>query len=128
MFDNVANLVILVAILVGAFNFPRDLVLHRIVPGTAVGVLVGDLIYAALARRLARRTGRSDVTAMPLGLNAPSVFGMSFAVLAWKMGMAVTVLVGVFKMGLSFAGNAVRRAMPRAGLLGSIAGVGIALI
>ena len=40
MFDNVANLVILVAILVGAFGFPRDLVLHRIVPGTAVGVLV----------------------------------------------------------------------------------------
>jgi AGZA family xanthine/uracil permease-like MFS transporter len=140
MFDNVANLVILVAILVGAFGFPKDLVLHRIVPGTAVGVLVGDLIYAGMARRLARRTGRSDVTAMPLGLNAPSVFGMSFAVLgpaylltgdavmSWKMGMAVTVLVGLFKMGLSFAGNAVRRAMPRAGLLGSIAGAGIALI
>jgi adenine/guanine/hypoxanthine permease len=140
MFDNVANLVILVAILVGAFDFPRDLVLHRIVPGTAVGVLVGDLIYAVMARRLARRTGRSDVTAMPLGLNAPSVFGMSFAVLgpaylatgdavlSWKMGMAVTVLVGLFKMGLSFAGNAVRRSIPRAGLLGSIAGAGIALI
>ena len=59
-----------------------------------------------MAGRLARRTGRDDVTAMPLGLNAPSVFGMSFAVigpaylathdamLAWKIGMAVTVLVG----------------------------------
>ena len=140
MFDNVANLVILVAILVGAFGSRGDLVLHRIVPGTAVGVLVGDLIYAGMARRLARRTGRSDVTAMPLGLNAPSVFGMSFAVLgpaylatgdavlSWKMGMAVTVLVGLFKMGLSFAGNAVRRSIPRAGLLGSIAGAGIALI
>ena len=44
-------------------------------------MLVGDLIYAGMARRLARRTGRDDVTAMPLGLNAPSVFGMSFAVL-----------------------------------------------
>jgi AGZA family xanthine/uracil permease-like MFS transporter len=140
MFDNVANLVILVAILVGAFHFPRDLVLHRIVPGTAVGVLVGDLIYAWMARRLARRTGRGDVTAMPLGLNAPSVFGMSFAVLgpaylatgdailAWKIGMAVTVLMGLFKMGLSLAGNAVRSAVPRAGLLGSIAGAGLALI
>ena len=140
MFDNVANLVILVAILVGVFDFPRDLVLRRIVPGTAVGVLVGDLIYAWMARRLARRTGRTDVTAMPLGLNAPSVFGMSFAVLgpaylatgdailSWKMGMAVTVLVGLFKMGLAFSGNAVRSAVPRAGLLGSIAGAGIALI
>jgi AGZA family xanthine/uracil permease-like MFS transporter len=93
-----------------------------------------------MARRLARRTGRGDVTAMPLGLNAPSVFGMSFAVLgpaylatgdailAWKIGMAVTVLMGLFKMGLSLAGNAVRSAVPRAGLLGSIAGAGLALI
>lgn len=140
MFDNVANLVILTAILVGAFHFPREIVLYRMVPGTAVGVLVGDLIYAAMARRLARRTGRGDVTAMPLGLNAPSVFGMSFAVLGpaylvtgdamlcWKMGMAVTVLVGLFKLGLALAGNAVRAAVPRAALLGSIGGAGLALI
>jgi AGZA family xanthine/uracil permease-like MFS transporter len=140
MFDNVANLVILAAILIGAFHFPKEIVLYRMVPGTAVGVLVGDSIYAAMARRLARRTGRSDVTAMPLGLNAPSVFGMSFAVLGpaylatgdamlcWKMGMAVTVLVGLLKLGLSFAGNAVRAAVPRAALLGSIGGAGIALI
>ena len=140
MFDNVANLVILVAILIGAFQFPKDLVLRRIVPGTAVGVLVGDLIYAWMARRLARKTGRSDVTAMPLGLNAPSVFGISFAVLgpayiatgdpvlAWKIGMAVAVLVGLIKMGLSLAGNAVRTTLPRAALLGSIAGAGVALI
>jgi AGZA family xanthine/uracil permease-like MFS transporter len=140
MFDNVANLVILTAILVGAFHFPREIVLYRMVPGTAVGVLVGDLVYAVMARRLARRTGRGDVTAMPLGINAPSVFGMAFAVLGpayvatgdaeltWKMGMAVTVILGVIKLGLAFAGNAVRRAVPRAALLGSIGGAGIALI
>lgn len=140
MFDNVANLVILASFLIGAFHFPRELVLYRMIPGTAVGVLVGDLIYAWMAVRLARRTGREDVTAMPLGLNAPSIFGMSFAVLgpaylatgdawlAWKMGMAVTVLVGLFKMGLALAGNAVRAVLPRAALLGSIAGASIALI
>ena len=140
MFDNVANLVILSAILIGAFRFPREIVLYRMVPGTAIGVLIGDLIYAAMARRLARKNGRDDVTAMPLGLNAPSVFGMSFAVLGpaylatgdamlcWKMGMAVTVIVGLVKLGLSFAGNAVRAAVPRAALLGSIGGAGLALI
>jgi AGZA family xanthine/uracil permease-like MFS transporter len=140
MFDNVANLVILAAILIGAFHFPREIVLYRMLPGTAVGVLVGDLLYAAMARRLARRTGRDDVTAMPLGINAPSVFGMAFAVLgpaylatgdailSWKMGMAVTVLVGIFKLGLALAGNAVRAAVPRAALLGSIGGAGLALI
>jgi AGZA family xanthine/uracil permease-like MFS transporter len=140
MFDNVANLVILSTILIGAFHFPRDIVLERMVPGTAIGVLIGDLAYAWFARRLARRTGRDDVTAMPLGLNAPSVFGMSFAVLgpaylatgdailSWKMGMAVTVLVGLFKTGLAMFGNSVRSALPRAALLGSIGGAGIALI
>jgi AGZA family xanthine/uracil permease-like MFS transporter len=140
MFDNVANLVILASILTGAFGFPLSIVLYRMVPGTAIGVLAGDLFYAWMASRLARQTGRDDVTAMPLGLNAPSIFGMSFGVLgpaylathdaylAWKMGMAVTVLVGVFKIALSFFGNAVRRALPRAALLGSIGGAGLALI
>jgi adenine/guanine/hypoxanthine permease len=140
MFDNVANLVILASILIGAFHFPKEIVLYHMVPGTAIGVLTGDLIYAWMAVRLARKSGRDDVTAMPLGLNAPSVFGMSFAVigpaylithdamLAWKIGMAVTVLAGVFKIALSFCGNAVRAIVPRAALLGSIGGAGIALI
>src|SRR3970040_906541 len=140
MFDNVANLVILSSLLIGAFHFPKDIVLYRMVPGTAVGVLVGDLIYAWIAGRVARRTVRGDTTAMPLGINAPSVFGMSFAVLgpaylltgdawlSWKMAMAVTVLVGLVQMGLVLGGNAVRAAVPRAALLGSIAGAGLALI
>ncbi len=140
MFDNVANLVILAGILTGAFGFPSSIVLYRMIPGTAIGVLAGDLVYAWMAARLANQTGRGDVTAMPLGLNAPSIFGMSFGVLgpaylathdaylAWKAGMAVTVLVGLFKIVLSFGGNAVRRAVPRAALLGSIGGAGLALI
>src|ERR1700760_2087401 len=66
MFDNMANMVILAGILLGAFHFPKELVLYRMVPGTAVGVLLGDLAYAWMAVRLARRTGRDDVTAMPL--------------------------------------------------------------
>jgi adenine/guanine/hypoxanthine permease len=140
MFDNVANMVILSSILIGAFHFPKEVVLYHMVPGTAMGVLIGDLTYSWMALRLARRTGRDDVTAMPLGLNAPSVFGMSFAVigpaylatrdamLSWEIGMAVTVLAGLFKIGLSFCGNAVRSIVPRAALLGSIGGAGIALI
>jgi hypothetical protein len=73
MFDNVANLVILAGILIGAFHMPKDIVLYRMVPGTAIGVLLGDLIYAWMAIQLARKSNREDVTAMPLGLNAPSV-------------------------------------------------------
>jgi AGZA family xanthine/uracil permease-like MFS transporter len=100
-----------------------------------------------MAIRLARRTGRTDVTAMPLGLDAPSTIGMALtvlgpaflaakarmpvpdaAVVAWQVGMACMVMMGVFKLIMSFFGERVRRAIPEAGLLGSIGGVGIALL
>ena len=50
------------------------------------------------------------------------------AIVAWQVGMAAMVLMGVFKLIMSFIGDAVRRAIPEAGLLGSIGGVGIALL
>src|SRR5260370_9545112 len=93
-----------------------------------------------IAVRLMGRTGRSDVTAMPFGIDTPSLFGMVFGVLgpaillthdpilAWKIGMGVTVAMGVIKVGLAFAGDWVRRLVPRAALLGSIAGVAVLLI
>ena len=50
----------------GIFGVPADIVFGRMFPGTAFGVLVGNLMYTWMARRLAQRTGRDDVTAMPL--------------------------------------------------------------
>src|SRR5579883_3380510 len=67
-FDNVAQLIVFSTLLIGVFRFPAELVLRRMLPGTALGVLFGDLIYTWLAFRLARRSGRGDVTAMPLGI------------------------------------------------------------
>ncbi|MCL6641554.1 MAG: MFS transporter, partial [Candidatus Rokubacteria bacterium] len=110
------------------------------VPGTALGVLAGDLAYTWLAVRLMRRTGRADVTAMPFGIDTPTLFAMVFGVLgpvkvatgsaetAWKVGMAVTIAIGLMKVGLAFAGDLARRVVPRAALLGSIAGVAVLLI
>ncbi len=134
------QLVILSSLLIGVFGFPADLVLYVMVPGTAAGVFLGDLAYTWLARALMRRTGRADVTAMPFGIDTPSLFGMVFgvlgpaklltgdAVLAWKIGMAVTIAMGLFKLALAFAGDWARRVVPRAALLGSIAGVATLLI
>ncbi|HWJ14974.1 MAG TPA: hypothetical protein VNS10_14645 [Gemmatimonadaceae bacterium] len=149
MLDNVVNLAVLAGILVGGFGFPAQLVYTRMFPGTALGVLFGDLVYTWMAIRLARRTGRGDVTAMPLGLDAPSTIGMALtvlgpafiaaktrapggadqaAIIAWQVGMATMVLMGAFKLVMSFFGDRIRRAIPEAGLLGSIGGVGIALL
>src|SRR5688572_23229244 len=81
MLDNVVNLALLAGILVYGFGFPADLVFTRMFPGTALGVMFGDLVYTWLAFRLAKKTGRDDVTAMPLGLDSPSTIGMALAVL-----------------------------------------------
>ena len=145
--DNVVNLAILAGILVGAFGFPADVVYRKMFPGTALGVMVGDLAYTWLAFRLAKRTGRSDVTAMPLGLDSPSTIGMAFAVLgpafvaaksrmsvpdaailAWQVGKAALSLIGVFSLAMTFVRARSPRGIPQAGLLGSIGGVGIALL
>ena len=147
MLDNVVNLAVLAGILVGGFGFPADIVFTRMFPGTALGVLLGNIVYTVMAIRLARRTGRDDVTAMPLGTDTPSTIGIALAVLgpafvaakgnmpereaaifAWQVGMATMVLMGVFKVGMSFIGDRIGRWIPAAGLLGSIGGVGIALL
>ncbi len=140
MLDNVTNLVLLSGILVGLFDFPADIIMTRMIPGTALGVLVGDLVYTWMAVRLARRTGRSDVTAMPLGLDTPSTIGIAVAVLGptfkatgdavltWHVGMATLICMGVVKVVFSFIGEWVQKNFPQAGLLGSIGGVGLALL
>jgi AGZA family xanthine/uracil permease-like MFS transporter len=147
-FDNLATLSFLSGTLIIGFGFPAEIVYTRMFPGTTFGVLVGDLIYSWMAFRLAKRTGNKEVTAMPLGLDTPSTIGIALTVLgpafvalkqdghtpenaaltAWHIGMATMVMIGIVKVILSFCGRWVQRIVPRAGLLGSIAGVGLALI
>ena len=146
--DNLSILGFIAAALVGIFAMPADVVFQRMFPGTALGVLVGNLIYTWMARRLAAKTGRDDVTAMPLGLDAPTSIGMALLVLGpafvafkqggmdddaaaiatWQLGAASLMVMGVLKFVLSFFGEAVTRIAPRAALLGSIAGIALVLM
>jgi AGZA family xanthine/uracil permease-like MFS transporter len=148
MFDNLTVLSFLAGVLVFGFKFPADIVYSKMFPGTAIGVLFGDMVYTWMAFRLARKTGNTRVTAMPLGLDTPSTIGMALVVLGpaflglkaegmpereaammtWYIGMATVVMMGVLKLGLSFCGRWIQTIVPQAGLLGSLAGVGLALI
>jgi AGZA family xanthine/uracil permease-like MFS transporter len=149
MLDNVANLVLMVALLATGFGFPATTALERMIPGTALGVLVGDLALTLMAFRLARRTGRETVTAMPLGIDTPSLIGMVFFVLgpayaaalahhpadsesaalhAWRIGMCAIVVSGIFKLVCAPVSGWVRRIVPRAGLLGSLTAIALVLI
>lgn len=149
MFDNIANLLLLVMLLSLTFGFPSDFVIRSMVPGTALGVLVGDLAFVALAFRLARKTGRDDITAMPLGIDTPSLFGMVFFVLGpafvagrdtlglddqaaavrtWQIGIWCLVLSGLLKLACAPVCGWIRAVVPRAGLLGSLAAIALVLI
>jgi len=148
MLDNVGGMILMASLLVIGYKLPRDFVLTRMIPGTAVGVLVGDLIYTGMALRLARRTGRSDVTAMPLGLDTPSTFGAVFLIIgpsyqvalgrgldpdssarhAWFIGMTMLLASGIFKLACAPFSHLIRNLVPRAGLLGSLTAIALILI
>ncbi|MCL5038138.1 MAG: hypothetical protein M1269_13660 [Chloroflexi bacterium] len=139
MVDNVTNLVFLSALLL-AVNFPKEIIFYKMIPGTALGVLIGDLLYTWLAFYLAKKTGKNDITAMPLGLDTPSTIGVTLAVivptfissnnadLAWKVGMATLFFIGIIKLCITPFTGWVRKNVPQAGLLGSLAGIGVALL
>ena len=154
MLDNVAGLVTLVGILAFGFEMPIDLVLSYMIPGTAIGVLVGDLLFFGLAFRYAKQSGSTTVTAMPLGLDTPSLIGMALLVVgpafktalapeseggmgldkeaafmkAWHIGMCAILITGVIKTVMAFCSGWIHRVFPRAGLLGSLAAIALLLI
>ncbi len=92
MLDNIAGLVLTVSLLYFNFGFPVEFALAYMVPGTAIGVLVGDLLYFRMAFRMAKNEGRDDVTAMPLGLDTPSTIGMVFFVLGPAFSLKLEAL------------------------------------
>jgi len=148
MLDNIANMVLLVSLLEAGWGLPASFSLRYMIPGTALGVVVGDLAFTVMAFQLARRTGAAAVTAMPLGLDTPSTFGMVFFVLgpafqlararglevteaataAWHIGIWSLVFSGLFKLACAPLAGWVRRSLPRAGLLGSLAAIALVLI
>ncbi len=145
--DNIANLLLLCSLL-AIFGVPVSFSLGYMVPGTAIGVLVGDLMFFALAFWLASKTGNKQVTAMPLGIDTPSLIGMVFLVLGpaylaglesgksehdaaiqmWHIGMCAIFITGIVKGILAFFSNWIHQVFPRAGLLGSLAAIALVLI
>ncbi len=151
MLDNLAGLVLMVTLLAVGYGFPVNFAMRYMVPGTAIGVLVGDLIFFFMALWMIRKTGRRDITAMPLGLDTPSTFGMILMVLgpafkqakgdatspeaiqeaamyAWQIGVCCIVFSGFLKLIFAFFSHWARLTFPRAGLLGSLAAIALVLI
>ena len=103
-------------------------------------MIAGNLYYTVLARRLARREHRLDVTAMPYGPSVPHMFIVVFVIMlpiylstndpiqAWQAGLAWAFVIGVIVLIGAFVGPVIRKITPRAALLGTLAGISLTFI
>ncbi len=72
LFTNVLlNVIVLTGLCLGVVHIPGDVVFGRILPALGIALPLGNLFYAYLAYRLAKASGRTDVTAMPYGPSEP---------------------------------------------------------
>lgn len=121
-------------------GFSSEFVTHQVLPGVAISILVGNLFYAWQARRLAARTGRDDVTAIPFGVNTPTIFAYVFLImapvyahthsgyLAWQAGVFASLISGVIQTVGAFCTDWLRLHTPRAALLCPLAGLALAYL
>ena len=121
-------------------GFPLSFVASRILPGAAISILAGNFFYGFQARRLARREGRSDVTAIPFGVNTPTIFAYVFLIMgpvyvrthdanmAWHAGIFASLVSGMVQTVGSFCTDWLRRNTPRAALLSPLAGLALAYL
>jgi AGZA family xanthine/uracil permease-like MFS transporter len=149
--DNLVQLLLIVFLCSEQCGMKGDsafLLTRFVLPGAAVSILIGNLFYAWQAHRLARRENRSDVTALPYGINTPSLLVYVYFVmgpvyrkaigdgvdpeaaarLAWQMGLMACIGSGVIEFLGAFVAESVRRRTPRAALLSTLAGIAIGFI
>ncbi|MGC1275535.1 MAG: NCS2 family permease [Planctomycetaceae bacterium] len=148
--DNLVQFLTAVYLLGLTCGIPADspLLLKYIFPGAAVSLLIGNLFYAWQSHRLAKREGRNDVTALPYGINTPSLLVFIFfvmapaytsatdrglsadeaATVAWRLGLVACLGSGLIEFAGAFVAERLRRATPRAALLSTLAGIAVGFI
>lgn len=144
--DNLVQLLLIDSLCRYVLGFSNELLYGTVLPGAAVSLLLGNLFYTVQAKRLADRTGRRDVCALPYGINTVSLFAYVFLVMlpaksfaetngiedpsrfAWRAGLVACVGSGLIEFAGAFVAEKVRRATPRAALLSTLAGIALGFI
>ncbi len=139
--DNLVQLLLIVSLCsLCGITADSDLMVRSILPGAALSIVIGNLFYAWQALQLARKEQRDDVTALPYGINTPSLLVYVFFVMvpvyqrtnspeqAWKMGLLACLGSGIIEFIGSFVAEEIRRRTPRAALLSTLAGIAIGFI
>src|SRR3954468_953409 len=134
------NVLVLAGLCVGVVHMAPDDVYQVVLPALGIELLIGNVFYFTLARRLAFKERRADVTAMPYGPSVPHMFIVSLVIMlptylatkdpvaAWEAGLAWAFIIGVIILAGAFVGPAIRRLTPRAAMLGTLMGISLAFI
>src|ERR1700691_5769932 len=138
------NILVNVLVLTGLLRFvlkmPDSLVFGRILPALGLMLFLSTVYCAGRAYRLAQKTGRTDVCALPSGTSVPHMFVVTFVVMlpillrtndpvqAWEAGLTWVFGQSFVLMAGGFIAPIIRQITPRAALLGTLAGVSIAFI
>jgi AGZA family xanthine/uracil permease-like MFS transporter len=134
------NMLTLTALLRFVLKMPDSLVFGRILPALGLMMCLSTFYYAWLAYRLAQKTGRNDVAALPSGVSVPHMFIVTFVIMlpillktndpikAWEAGLTWVFIQSFILMIGGFIAPYIRMITPRAALLGTLAGVSIAFI
>lgn len=134
------NMLVLTGLLRFVLQMPDDLVFGRILPATGLMMFLSTFYYAWLAYRLAKKTGRNDVCALPSGISVPHMFVVVFVIMlpiagstgdpvkGWEAGLTWVFVQSFVLMIGGFIAPVIRKITPRAALLGTLAGVSVAFI
>src|SRR5688500_17377917 len=138
--NSLLNSLMLSGLLLGGVELAAEIVFGRIVPAVGLMLFLSNIYYGFMARRLAVKEGRTDVTAMPAGPSVPHMFIVVLVImlpvkiatgdpiLAWQVGLAWAFIEGLVNLSGAFFAPYIRKMTPRAALLGTLAGVSIAFI
>jgi AGZA family xanthine/uracil permease-like MFS transporter len=138
--NNLTNVLVMASLLTFVVGLPNGIVFGRIIPAVGLSIFLASAYYTYMAVKLARKEGREDVTALPSGTSVPHMFLVVFLVigpvywatgdpvLAWSAGVVWALFEGVIELVGSIFGQRLRDVLPRAAMLGSLAGVSITYI
>jgi len=146
--DNLIQILLILGLCRAVLGFPDALLFGTVLPATGISLLLGNLAYAWQAYQLAKAEGRSDRTALPYGINTVSLFAYVFLVmlpvklgalasgltteaavrLSWQAGMVACLGSGLIEAAGAFCAQLLRRWLPRAALLSTLAGIALGYI
>jgi AGZA family xanthine/uracil permease-like MFS transporter len=134
------NMLVLTGLLRFVLKMPDSLVFGRILPALGLMMCLSTFYYAWLAYRLAQKTGRTDVCALPSGVSVPHMFIVTFVIMlpitirtgdpmkGWSAGLVWVFFQSFILMIGGFVAPYIRQITPRAALLGTLAGVSVTFI